>query len=134
VEHLITFQPTGGMVDSEYVVFTGWDPGRDQGADRDDRGGADGIGAVDVGAEADQGRADLELRETGRVAAATDAPRLGRFGDPPGPVTNAAALTGAGQPTHINGLPSGERGGVRQGLGEQLTIPGRRPQDKDPEP
>jgi hypothetical protein len=43
VEHLITFQPTGGMVDSEYVVFTGWDPGRDQGADRadrDDRGGA----------------------------------------------------------------------------------------------
>src|ERR1039458_9256838 len=26
VEHLVTFQPMVGMVDSEHVVFAGWDP------------------------------------------------------------------------------------------------------------
>ena len=38
---------------------------------------------------------------------------------------------GAGQPVHVDGLPSGQRGGVGQGPGELLAVPGaqRVPQD-----
>ena len=73
VEHLITFQPMVGMVDSEHVVFVGRDAGEDRGADRDDRGRADGVGAARVGTGADRCWGDLELRVAGRVAAAADA-------------------------------------------------------------
>ena len=31
---------------------------------------------------------------------------------------------GAGQPVHVDGLPSGQRGGVGQGPGELLAVPG----------
>ena len=94
VEHLITFQPMVGMVDSEHVVFIGRDPEKVAEPTEANEIGADGVGAAGVGAGADRGRGDLELRHAGRADAAADAGALGGFADPPGQVGDAAALAG----------------------------------------
>ena len=94
VEHLITFQPMVGMVDSEHVVFVGRDAEKIGEPTETTRDRADGVGAARVGTGAHRCRGDLELRVAGRVDAAADAGALGRFGDPLGQVADAAALAG----------------------------------------
>ena len=94
VEHLITFQPMVGMVDSEHVVFVGRDAEKIGEPTETHRGRADGVGAARVRTGAHRCRGDLELRVAGRVAAAADAGALGRLGDPLGQVADAAALAG----------------------------------------
>jgi 8-oxo-dGDP phosphatase len=69
VEHLVTFQPLVGMVDSEHVVFAGRVPEKGRGAGRVERGRADGVGAAVLGSAADRGGGDLERRGADRVAA-----------------------------------------------------------------
>ena len=94
VEHLITFQPMVGMVDSEHVVFTGRDP--EKVAEPTEANEIERMEWVPLSSVpgADRGRGDLELRHAGRAAAAAGGGSLGGVADAPGQVGDAAALAG----------------------------------------
>ena len=94
VEHLITFQPMVGMVDSEHVVFVGRDAEKIGEPTETNGDRADGVGAARVRTGAHRCWGDLELWVAGRVDAAADAGALGRFGDPLGQLADTAALAG----------------------------------------
>ena len=94
VEHLITFQPMVGMVDSEHVVFTGRDP--EKVGEPTEMTEVERMEWVPLGSVPGLIAAGeiWEFRDAGRVAANIDAAGLGGLGDPSGQVADAAALAG----------------------------------------
>ena len=96
VEHLATFQPMVGMVDSEHFVFLGLDPVKiSEPTETTEVERMEWVPLADVPRLIDSG-ADLELREPGRPAqtAGAEGWQLGGVAEALGQFGDAAALAG----------------------------------------